>query len=140
MGALNSYSDALARLPVISNMKSDPPQSTPLSTISHVVEMMMSEDIGAVVIVEESRPVGIITEKDILRRVVKTGRDFEKVLAKDVMTKPLLTIEAVRPISDALEILRKNNIRRLVITKAGALIGLTTERRLLETVNEHLSW
>ena len=136
MGALNSYSDVLLRLPVISNMKSDPPQSTPLSTISHVVEMMMSEDIGAVVIVEESRPVGIITEKDILRRVVQTGRDFEEVLAKDVMTKPLLTIEAERPISDALEMLRENNIRRLVITEAGGLVGLTTERRLLEIVNE----
>ena len=136
MGALNSYSDALLRLPVTSNMKPDPPQSTPESSISNVVEIMISEDTGAVVIVEESRSVGIITEKDILRRVVKTARDFEETLAKDVMTKPVITIEAERPISDALEMLRENNIRRLVITEAGALVGLTTERRLLEVVNE----
>ncbi len=136
MGALNSYSDAFLRLPVTSNMKADPPQSSPESSISNVVEIMMSEDTGAVVIVEESRSVGIITEKDILRRVVKTAKDFEETLAKDVMTNPVITIEAERPISDALEMLRENNIRRLVITEAGALIGLTTERRLLEVVNE----
>jgi CBS domain-containing protein len=117
-------------------MKSDPPQSTPRSTISQVIEMMLNEDVGAVIIVEENRPVGIITEKDILMRVVKTGRDFEEVLAKEVMTKPLLTIEAERPISDALEMLMENNIRRLVITEAGILVGITTERRLLEIVNE----
>ena len=136
MGALNSYSDALHRLPVTSNMKPDPPQSTPESSISNVVEIMLMEDIGAVVIVEESRPVGIITEKDILLKVVKTARDFEETLVKDIMTKPVITIEAERSISDALEMLRENNIRRLVITKAEALIGLTTERRLLEIVNE----
>lgn len=136
MGALNSYSGALLRLPVTSNMKSDPPQAIPESSISNVVEMMMSEDTGAVVIIEDSRPVGIITEKDILMRVVTTGRDFEETLAKDVMTKPLITINAERPISDALEILREKNIRRLAVTEGGALVGLTTERRLLEIVNE----
>ena len=136
MGALNSYSDALRRLPVASNMKPDPPQSTPESSISNVIEIMMREDIGAVVIVEESRPIGIITEKDILLRVVKAARDFEETLAKDVMTKPVFTIEAEQPISDALEMLRENNIRRLAITETGALVGLTTERRLLEVVND----
>ena len=136
MDALNSYTDALLRLPVTSNMKSDPPQATPESTISTIVEIMMNEDIGAVVIVEDSRPVGILTEKDILRRVVKAGRGFKETLAQDVMTKPVIIIEAERPISDALEMLRENNIRRLAITERGALIGLTTERRLLEIVNE----
>jgi CBS domain-containing protein/glycosyltransferase involved in cell wall biosynthesis len=136
MDALNSYSDALLKLPVTNNMKSDPPQSTPESTISIVVDMMVSEDIGAVVIVEESRPVGILTEKDILRRVVKRGRDFEETLAQDVMTKPVIIIEAERPINDALEMLRENNIRRLVVTQAENLIGITTERRLLEVINE----
>jgi glycosyltransferase involved in cell wall biosynthesis/CBS domain-containing protein len=136
MGALNLYSDALLRIPVTSNMKPDPPQSTLESSISKVVEIMMREDIGAVVIVEEGRPVGIITEKDVLMRVVKTARDFEETLARDVMTEPVITLDAERPISDALEMLRENNIRRLVVTDAEALIGITTERRLLEVVNE----
>lgn len=137
MGALNIYSSALLKLPVTSNMKSDPPQTTPDTTISNVIEIMMSEDIGAVVIVEDKRPIGIITEKDILWRVINTEKNFEEILAKDIMSKPVITVEAERPIKDALEILRDKNIRRLVITEAEALIGLTTERRLLEIVNDH---
>ena len=136
MGASNSYSDALLKLPVTSNMKTDPPTSTPRSTVSEVVGIMMYEDIGAVVIVEDKSPVGIITEQDILRRVVKTGMDFAETLAKDVMTKPLIAIDAGSPLSEALEILREKNIRRLAITRDGNLVGITTERRLLEVVNE----
>jgi glycosyltransferase involved in cell wall biosynthesis/CBS domain-containing protein len=136
MGALNSYSDALLRLPVTRNMKANPPISTPSSTVSKVVGIMMNEDVGAVVIIENKSPVGIITEQDILRRVVKTGRDFVKTLAKDIMTKPLITLDTGSQISEALEILREKNIRRLAITEEGNLVGLTTERRLLEVVNE----
>jgi glycosyltransferase involved in cell wall biosynthesis len=107
-----------------------------LSQVSNIVELMMNEDTGAVVIVEAGHPIGILTEKDILQRIIKTGKDFEATQAKDVMTKPLITIQAERPIIDALDMLRENNIRRLPITKGGMLIGLTTERRLLEIVNE----
>lgn len=136
MGLLNSYSDTLLRLPVTSNMKTDPPTSTPRSTVFEVVDVMMNKDVGAVVIVEDKIPVGIITEQDILRRVVKTGKDFMNTLAEDVMTKPLITIDAGSQLSEALEILREKNIRRLAITEDGNLVGLTTERRLLEVVND----
>jgi glycosyltransferase involved in cell wall biosynthesis/CBS domain-containing protein len=136
MSALNSYSDALLKLPVTSNMKVDPPQSAPSSTLSIVIETMMSEDIGAVVIVENSRPVGIITEKDVLMRAIVLDKNLETILAKDIMSKPVISIESERPIRDALEMLRESNIRRLVITEENILVGLTTERRLLEVVNE----
>jgi len=136
MGARNSNFEALLHLPVSSNMKVDPRTASPKAPISEIVDVMMGEDVGAVVIVEDDLPVGIITEKDVLSRVVKLGKDFETTLAGTVMSKPLITIEAARPISDALEVLRENNIRRLVVTDEGALVGLTTERRLLEIAHE----
>ncbi len=136
MGALNSYNETLVKLPVTSNMKANPPKVHLETSVSDVVEYMMSEDTGAVIIVEGKHPVGILTEKDILIRVVNRGRDFEATLAKDVMTKPVIAIEAGRSISDALDVLRENNIRRLVITESGILVGITTERRLLEVINQ----
>jgi glycosyltransferase involved in cell wall biosynthesis/CBS domain-containing protein len=137
MDALNSYNKTLEKLPVTSNMKANPPQAHLETSIFDVVELMMSEDTGAVIITEEKYPVGILTEQDILRRVVNMDRDFTATLAKDVMTKPTITIEAERSIIDALDILRENNIRRLVITDSGILVGITTERRLLEVINQH---
>jgi glycosyltransferase involved in cell wall biosynthesis/CBS domain-containing protein len=132
----NPYNESLGRLPVTSNMKSNPPRSNPEASISDLVELMMSEDTGAVIIVEGEQPVGILTEKDILSRVVSKGKDFKTTLAKGVMTKPIITIEADHTISEALDIIREKDIRRLAITESGNLIGVTTERRLLEIVNQ----
>ena len=103
----NPYNESLGRLPVTSNMKSNPPQSNPDSSISDLIELMMSEDTGAVIIVEGEQPVGILTEKDILSRVVSKGKDFKTTLAKEVMTKPIITIETDHTISEALDILRE---------------------------------
>ena len=136
MGASNSNSEALLSLPVSSNMKVDPPTASPEASISEIVDLMMRDDIGAVIVVEDDHPLGIITEKDILSRVVILGKDFETTQVGTVMSRPLITIEAGRRISEALEVLRENNIRRLVVTDEGDLVGLTTERRLLEVAHE----
>jgi len=60
-----------------------------MDSISVVVDTMIKEDVGAIVVVDEGQPVGIITEKDTLVRVVQPQKDFELTLAKDVMSKPL---------------------------------------------------
>ena len=135
MGEINSYLGKLLSLPVQTNMRIAPPSVSLLDPVSTVIDLMIDENIGAVVAVDEDRPVGIITEKDLIERVIRPQKDFETTQVRDVMSKPLITIEANRPIKDALELLRKHNIRRLVITKNGALIGLTTERRLLEVAH-----
>ena len=106
-----------------------------MDSISVIVDTMIKEDVGAIVVVDEGQHVGIITEKDTLVRVVQPQKDFELTLAKDVMSKPLITLEANRTIREALEIMRRHNIRRLVVTEDGDLLGLTTERRLMEVAH-----
>lgn len=126
----------LLSLTVQTNMRTAPDTVSLLDPVSEVLDTMIRENIGAVVVVDENRPVGIITEKDFLERVIKPQRDFELTLVKDVMSKPLITIEADRPIKEALELMRRHNIRRLVVTEDGGLLGLTTERRLLEVAHD----
>ena len=62
--------------------------------------------------VDEGRAVGIITEKDVLERVIVSGKDVYITRAKDVVSKPLVSIDAERPIREALELMRKKKIRR----------------------------
>jgi len=81
-------------------------------------------------VVEKGSPVGIITEKDVLERVILEDKNVYTTTAKDVMSKPLISIERDRPIKEAIELMRKHNIRRLAVTANGALVGLVTERRL----------
>lgn len=126
--------DKILSSPVSVSMRKKPaavPPSEPVSSLSYT---MIRENIGAVVVIDQGTPVGIITEKDILERVLTPGKDVYKTLAKDVMSEPLISIEASQPVKEALRLMKKNRIRRLAVTENGSLAGLITERRLLESI------
>jgi CBS domain-containing protein len=115
-------------------MRQNPVTVSPLQPVSGLTYMMIRENIGAVVVTDKERPVGIITEKDILDRVVTPGKDVYKTFAKDVMSEPVITIEASSMLKDALELMKKKSIRRLVVMENESLVGLVTERRLLAKI------
>jgi CBS domain-containing protein len=109
--------------------------ATPLEPVSSFTYKMIMEDIGAVFVVEDNRTVGIITAKDILEWVVTTGKDVYTTLARDVMSKPVVSIEASHTIKEALDLMKKNKIRRLAVTENASLVGLITDKRLLARVS-----
>ena len=135
MGESGSYLGKLLDLPVSTNMKTDPPTVSIISTVSRVVDIMIRENVGAVVALENGTPVGIITEKDLLERVIKPQRDLGQTLVRDVMSSPLISIDAGDSIGRALDLMRESGIRRLAVVEDGDLIGITTERRLLEVAH-----
>lgn len=132
MDETRSYWEEVLGLSVQTNMRAAPPTVSPVDTISTVMDLMTKENVGSVIIVDNNQPVGIITEKDVLQKVIRLTKSLEETLAMDVMSKPLVTIDADGTIADALETLQRHAIRRLIISREGALVGLTTERRLLE--------
>jgi glycosyltransferase involved in cell wall biosynthesis len=107
------------------------PTADPNDLAYRLLDLFVVNNVGAVVIVEDYAPVGIVTERDIIERILKQEKDIESTTVREIMSSPLVTIEADKSIREALEVLRGHNIRRLVVTKNGNLIGLTTERRLL---------
>ncbi len=137
MAAQNSYLRVLLKLPIIKNIKTKPPTVAPSDPVYIVLSHMMKENIGAVIVVEDNHPIGIITEKDMLNSVFQSERDLNTIKAREVMSSPLVTINIKSSVMNGLELLKENDIKRLVITDDGGnLVGLTTERRLLETVHE----
>jgi CBS domain-containing protein len=96
------------------------------------VKKMILENVGAVVVVEGARPVGVVTERDLLEKIIGPKKDMDLTLARDVMSKPVISLEFDRPMKEAMELMRKHNIRRVVVTKDGAFFGLLSERRFLE--------
>jgi CBS domain-containing protein len=128
-----SYVEALLKDPVTSNMRIDPPTVSPSDSVAEAVIKMSKEDIGAVIVVEEERAIGIITEKDILERVVKPKKMMDLIQVRDVMTTPLASIDADKTNKQALDLMRFKGIRRLAVMEEGRLIGIVTERRLLES-------
>jgi len=117
---------------IVGSIARAPVPTVSLSThVSDVATSMAKQNVGAVVVARDFEPLGIITERDIIERVMLTKRDPHEIVAQEIMTAPLLTIDSNRTIEEALEIMRKNHVRRLVVVKDENLFGLVTERRLL---------
>lgn len=115
-------------------MRSPPLTALFSDSVSTVIDRMLTFDVGAVVVESGGLPVGIITERDILQRVVKAGKDPARTLAREVMTSPITSIEVNKNLGDALKLMREKNVRRLAVMKSGRLIGIVTERRLLDAL------
>ena len=126
--------DDILNSPVNLSMRHNPVTISPSEPVSGLTYRMVEEDIGAVIVVDQERPIGIITEKDILDRVVVSGEDVYTTRATEVMSEPVISIEASSPLGEALELMRENGIRRLVVVEDGVLVGLVTERRLLARI------
>jgi glycosyltransferase involved in cell wall biosynthesis len=107
------------------------PTADPSNPVYRLFDLFVVNNAGAVIIIEDETPVGIITERDIIERVLKQERNVETTTMREIMSSPLVTIESDKSIREAIELLRTNNIRRLVVTENRKLSGLTTERMLL---------
>lgn len=97
---------------------------TPESTLIQVAELMKQNDIGSVPICKENMLVGIITDRDIVLKVASTKGTLDGILAKDIMTKEVITVTADQDAHDAARLMSKHQIRRLPVLENGKLIGI----------------
>lgn len=94
--------------------------------------LMDKHGIGCVVVTDShGRPVGIITERDLVSRVVAKGLDADEVTCREIMSSPLITIEPQAPLTTAMNKMVKNRVRRLVVLDGGRLVGVVTEKDVL---------
>ncbi len=114
---------SIARMPVPTVNRSEP--------VSKIASLMVECNIGAIIVSRDSEPLGIVTERDLVRRVIYAKKNAQEIVAQEIMTAPLITISYDRSIEEALEIMHNNRVRRLVVLKGESMVGLLTERRLL---------
>ena len=101
--------------------------------MSEIADLMDLKDIGAVPIInQENILIGILSERDIVRKLVKTGRDSDLVTAYDIMTKEIKSVQLDTPIAEAQRIMTENNIRHLpVVDQNHKLINFLSQRDLI---------
>ena len=80
-------------------------------------------------------PVGIITERDIIFRVVAQNRGPFKVTLKDIMSEPLITIDADKSVEEAMAVLNKYKINRLPVLHDSSIIGIITTEMIMSNVS-----
>ncbi|MDH5419726.1 MAG: CBS domain-containing protein [Candidatus Bathyarchaeota archaeon] len=111
----------------------------PDSSVKEVVATMNKFDIGSIIVVQGKRPVGIITERDILRRIVQPCLAPETLTARQVMTSPLLTISETASIDEAAKIMAKEKVKKLPVMGKQKLVGIVTFTDIVTKVPTMLS-
>ncbi|UCG45663.1 MAG: CBS domain-containing protein [Candidatus Bathyarchaeota archaeon] len=95
-------------------------------TVKKAAKLMNEHEIGCLVVVEKGKPVGIVTERDLLKRVLaKSGKDKQRKVSQ-IMTKPLLSVSPSMEIEEAAKFMFDRKIKKLPIIKEGKLLGLLT--------------
>jgi CBS domain-containing protein len=104
--------------------------------VRKAIREMVQKDIGNVVVVERGKPVGILTERDVMKLSAE-GKDVLTTRVSDVMSgRPLITVTPEINALEALLIMHRNKIRRLPVTQSGKLLGIVTENDLVHWVIE----
>lgn len=104
----------------------------PDATAMEAAKLMSSEGLSCVVVVdEEDRPIGIVTEGDLVSRVVARGLRPDEVALREVMSKPLVTVRPGDGAVDALRVMARMGIRHLVVVEGGRLRGVVTDRDVI---------
>lgn len=95
-----------------------------VDSVSNVVDCMIKNRVSSVVVIERGSPVGIITERDVLEKVVKPRKDPDKTGARTIMSIPILSVESNEPLVDAMKIMKKTGMRKVAVFKNGKLSGM----------------
>lgn len=104
-------------------------------TIHDAAKAMADSKIDSILVFENGEIIGIMTEKDILRDVVAKGLDPKKTTVKKITKSPLITIQKDATVREAIEIMKKHDIRRLIVMDKRP-IGLITQKMVCGNVSE----
>lgn len=96
------------------------------STVKEAVDIMNQFQIGSLIILGKGRAVGIVTERDFLKRVVGEARDVNKTKVKEIMSTPLVVVEPTMDLEEAVKLMFQKKIKKLAVTDANKLVGIVT--------------
>ena len=94
------------------------------STMDEVVQAMSDCDVDYVIVVQSRKPTGIITERDVIVRMLTQGLDPKVVIARAVYTNPLVTIEETATVEEAANLMKEWHIKHLPVTRDGRITGM----------------
>ncbi|MEM3798233.1 MAG: CBS domain-containing protein [Candidatus Bathyarchaeia archaeon] len=96
------------------------------ATVKEAAEVMNKFEIGCLIAVRKGKAVGIITERDMLKRVVAEAKDVHRTRVKDVMSSPLVVVEPSLELEEAVKLMFQMKIKKLPVVEGKRLVGLVS--------------
>lgn len=119
--------------PIRRLMTSGPALVAPGTPVTEVVNVMKQRGFGSVLVGEQGNAVGIVSEADVVRKVVAVGKDPASVQVDQIMSTPLISVEITTPVYRIYRTMADSGIRHLIITEGGKQIGFVSVKDLLRT-------
>jgi CBS domain-containing protein len=107
-------------------------KAAPKTLVSKAAQLMAAKNVGAVVVIEDGHLVGILTERDIVFRVVAKGLDAQAIPLAEVMTRAPHTVDPDQPFGYALLVMQENGFRHLPVIQDGKPIGIVSSRSAMD--------
>jgi CBS domain-containing protein len=104
----------------------------PDASVQEVAESMSKMGIGSIIIIEKERALGIITETDIVRRVIAERRDPNATAAREIMSSPLIHVTPTTTLTEAMRVMFRSGTRRLAVLKNNSLAGIISSRDMIQ--------
>ena len=105
------------------------------SNVKDSAALMTERGIGSLIILERGKPVGIVTKRDIIKRVVSEGKDPSVTRIKDVMTSPIITTSKEIGLLSAMRTMREHHISQILVLDGEQMVGVISERDLIRAVS-----
>jgi CBS domain-containing protein len=119
-------------------LKSKPEQTvhsiTPSTSVFDAVRRMAEKNIGALLVMEDVKIVGIITERDYARKIILMGRSSKETPVRDIMTSPVMYVRPDHTNEECMALMTDNRVRHLPVMDNGKLIGLISIGDLVKDI------
>lgn len=120
-----------ARIPVFEIMSHTPVTIAGDATVASAATLMRDHDVGSLVVVDDARPTGIVTERDLVTKVAAADRHPGSVHVSEIMSAPVVAIHPEEEVVEAAKLMANRKIRRLAVVREGKLVGIVTENDIL---------
>jgi len=106
--------------------------------IATAARKMADNPRGYLIVLEEGRPLGMITERNLVNEVLAKGRDPSKIKVSEVTSSPLIVVDPDALLIEAAEIMKKHNVRKLPVVKDDILYGIITARDITDHFRDYV--
>lgn len=117
--------------PIRRLMTDGPPTVAPGASVAEAVQVMKEHAIGSVLVGQPGKAIGIVSEADIVRKVISANQSPASMKVEQIMSSPLVSVDVKTPVYDIYRTMADNRIRHLVITDQGKWVGFLSVKDLL---------
>ena len=117
-------------------MTRDPRSVEPGAVVAEVAQLMRTEDVGSVPVVQNGHLVGMVTDRDIAVRVVAEGKDVSATTVGEIGSRQPVTVAPEQELDDALSLMAQHQLRRIPVVDGDRLVGIVAQADIAREVDE----